>query len=67
MTNEFSHDTASVSVESGLRRATITDAWNTPMGAPNGGYALALMLRAAMEELDVGRPAALAISHLSSP
>ena len=67
MTNEFLQDTTSISIEPGLRRASITDAWNTPFGAPNGGYALALMVRAAMDELEVGRPAALAISYLSSP
>lgn len=67
MTKVFLRDTTSVRVEPGLRTMHITDGWNTPLGVPNGGYALALMVRAAMDELDVGRPAALAITYLSSP
>lgn len=67
MTKVFLQDTTSTPVEPGVRTVHITDRWNTPLGVPNGGYALAIMVRAAMDELDVGRPAALTITYLSSP
>lgn len=67
MNQVFVRATTSISQEPGLRSILITDEWNTPLGAPNGGYALAIMIRAAMDEFDVGRPAALSISYLSSP
>ena len=67
MSENFVEDTTSRSIEPGVREAVITDRWNTGFGSPNGGYALALMLRGAMDEFDVGRPSVLAITYLSSP
>lgn len=67
MSENFVAETTSVSVSPQIRQVDVTDRWNTGFGAPNGGYALALMLRGAMDEFDVGRPSVLAISYLSSP
>lgn len=67
VTTSFQDDTRTSVLGPGVRTAMITDRWNTPLGKPNGGYALALCLRAAYDELDVGRPAAVSISYLASP
>lgn len=67
MSTSFLADTATHPVEPGVRTALITDAWNTPLEKPNGGYVLAIMTRALMDELDVGRPAGLAITYLAPP
>jgi acyl-CoA thioesterase len=60
-------DTASVPRGDGIRDLTVTDRWNTPLGKPNGGYLLAVMLRGLRDELGADEPLVAAISYLTSP
>lgn len=67
MTDHYPQDTIATRTDEGTLTLPVTDRWNTPMGKPNGGWVLASMLRTAMDELDVGRPASAAISYFASP
>jgi len=60
-------DTASVARGDGIRDLTVTDRWNTPLGKPNGGYLLAVMLRGLQAEMDADNPLVAAVTFLSSP
>lgn len=63
----FDVDTASTSRGDGVRDATLTDRWNTPLGTPNGGYILATMLRGLHDELAADDPLVAAITYVSPP
>ncbi|HPU12580.1 MAG TPA: thioesterase family protein [Aeromicrobium sp.] len=67
MTNHFLDDTTATKAANGELTLPVTDRWNTPLGKPNGGWVLASMLRTAMTELDLGRPASAAINYFASP
>ncbi len=67
MSDHYLADTTPVRNADGILSLPITDRWNTPLGKPNGGWVLASMIRASSDQLDVGRPAAAAITYLASP
>jgi acyl-CoA thioesterase len=60
-------DTASVPRGEGVRDVLLTDRWNTPLGKPNGGYILAVMLRGLHDEMEADAPLVAAVTYLSSP
>jgi acyl-CoA thioesterase len=60
-------DTASVARADGVRDATLTDRWNTPLGTPNGGYILATVLRGLHDEMGADDPLVVAITYLAAP
>ncbi|GAA1731695.1 thioesterase family protein [Aeromicrobium alkaliterrae] len=64
MTFELDAATNSVSTGPGTRSVELTDAWNTPAGTANGGYLLAILLRAALEESDKPDPLSVAVTYL---
>lgn len=63
----YASQTTSVPRGDGTRDVTISDNWNTPLGKPNGGYILALMLRGLGDEIDHQNPLVAAVTYLSSP
>lgn len=67
MSDFYLADTSSSPHGDGTRSWRVSDRWNTPLGKPNGGYFLASMLRAVMDELDVGRPIVSSLTYLASP
>ena len=67
VTDHFLTDTTATKGADGELTLPVTDRWNTPLGKPNGGWVLASMLRTAMTELDLVRPASAAISYFASP
>lgn len=68
MTDDFyALDTASVARSDGIRDLTLNDRWNTPLGRPNGGYILAVMLRGLRDEIDADDPLVASISYLKAP
>ena len=58
--SEFDADTAVQAVAAGAFAATVTDRWNALGGRPNGGYLLAIAMRALQREMTL--PDALAVS-----
>lgn len=64
MTYELDAATWSEPVSPGTRTVELTDDWNTPAGTANGGYLLAIVLRAALEESDKPDPLSVAVTYL---
>ena len=64
MTYELDAATWSDPVSPGLRSVELTDEWNTPAGTANGGYLLAILLRAALAESDKPDPLSVAVTYL---
>ena len=66
---EFELDRAVVSTRTaeGVHAVTVTDEWNTPNGTPNGGYVLALVLRAVAEESPHPDPLTVSITYFRPP
>ena len=64
MTFELDAATWSEPVAPGLRSVELTDDWNTPAGTANGGYLLAILVRAALEESDKPDPLSVAVTYL---
>lgn len=58
----FDLETSSTRVAPGRREAMITENWNTPNKTPNGGYLLALMLRALATDMPHADPLVAAVS-----
>lgn len=58
----FDLEISSTPVAPGRREAVVTDHWNTPNETPNGGYLLALMLRALAVEMPHTDPLVAAVS-----
>ncbi|CAN5403215.1 thioesterase family protein [soil metagenome] len=52
---------------SGIRDLTIVDRWNTPLGSPNGGYILTMMIKGLRAEMDADDPFVASISYLKPP
>lgn len=67
MTDFYPADTIAARTPEGGLALEVTDRWNTPLGKPNGGWVLASMLRAAMDEVEVGRPVVAAVTYFASP
>lgn len=59
--------TSSTAIGRGDRVVELSPDWNTPLGKPNGGYQIAVVLRALMAEFDQHDPLVLATSFLASP
>ncbi|WP_229054227.1 thioesterase family protein [Aeromicrobium sp. Leaf350] len=64
MTYELDAATNSVPTGPGTRSVELTSDWNTPAGTANGGYLLAILLRAALEESDKPDPLSVAVTYL---
>ncbi len=64
MTFELDAATWSTPVSPGLRSVELTDRWNTPAGTANGGYLLAILMRAALEESGRPDPLSAAVTYL---
>ncbi|MPZ72525.1 MAG: thioesterase family protein [Nitriliruptorales bacterium] len=66
MTSEFDADTAISRVAAGAYRAEVSSRWNVA-DKPNGGYLLALALRAATAELPLPHPFTATAHYLRAP
>ncbi|MFT4187126.1 MAG: thioesterase family protein [Aeromicrobium sp.] len=66
MTFELDLATASTRVSPGVRALDLSDEWNTPAGTANGGYLLAVLLRATLEESDRPDPLSVSVSYLKA-
>ena len=64
---ELDRALASTRTSEGIHAATVTDEWNTPNGTPNGGYVLALVLRAVAQESPLPDPLSASISYFRPP
>lgn len=64
MTYELDTATWSEPLTPGTRSVELTAEWNTPAGTANGGYLLAILLRAALEESDKPDPLSVAVTYL---
>ena len=64
MTYELDAATWSTPVSPGVRSVELTAEWNTPAGTANGGYLLAILVRAALEESDKPDPLSVAVTYL---
>lgn len=62
--SEFDADTAVDAVAASTYAATVTDRWNAIGGRPNGGYLLAICMRAMQRELTLPDPLALSAFFL---
>jgi acyl-CoA thioesterase len=65
-TSEFDADTAVRAIGSGWFAARITDRWNALGGRPNGGYLLALALRAMAAEVPAASPLVASATYLQA-
>lgn len=60
--SEFDSDTTVTAASAGVYDATLTDRWHTPMQSPNGGYSLAVALRALAHTVGAATPDPLVVS-----
>jgi acyl-CoA thioesterase len=51
----------------GAHELTVTSDWNTPNGTPNGGYVLALVLNAVVEESPLPDPLSVSVTYFRPP
>lgn len=61
-TSDFDRDTAVTAAGTGHHTAMVTDRWSAPGGGPNGGYLLAICLRALRAEMPDSHPDPLVVS-----
>ncbi|MFT4298684.1 MAG: thioesterase family protein [Aeromicrobium sp.] len=66
MDYELDRATASSPVSPGVRALDVNSDWNTPAGTANGGYLLAILLRAALEESAKPDPLSVAVTYLAT-
>jgi acyl-CoA thioesterase len=66
-TSELDRAVASTRTAEGIHAVTVTDDWNTPNGTPNGGYVLAIVLRAIAQESPLPDPLAVSITYFRPP
>ncbi len=66
-TSELDRAVASTRTAEGIHAVTVTDEWNTPNGTPNGGYVLALVLRAVAQESPLPDPLSASITYFRPP
>ncbi|MGI9084085.1 MAG: thioesterase family protein [Aeromicrobium sp.] len=64
---ELDRAVASSRVAEGIHTVTVTDDWNTPNQTPNGGYVLALVLRAVIWESPLPDPLTASITYFRPP
>lgn len=63
MTHELDKAVASTVVDEGVHQVTVTADWHTANGTPNGGYVLALLLNAVMQEAAEPDPLSIATTY----
>ena len=66
-TSELDRAVASTRTAEGVHAVTVTDEWNTPNGTPNGGYVLAIVLRAIAQESPLPDPLSVSITYFRPP
>ena len=66
-TSELDRAVASTRTAEGVHAVTVTDDWNTPNGTPNGGYVLAMVLKAVAQESPLPDPLAVSITYFRPP
>ncbi len=66
-TSELDRAVASKRIAEGIHAVTVTDDWNTPNGTPNGGYVLAMVLKAVAQESPLPDPLAVSITYFRPP
>ena len=66
-TAELDQALASTRTSEGVHAVSLTDDWNTPNGTANGGYVLAVVLRAIAQESPLHDPLTVSITYFRPP